>query len=114
MLCFTHCRADVWHECSPCTVSRQAAKAALPDAWLNTTSGCCFTLFNAQVSWGSHSEVEAMRLLLRAALANTLNERFVYLCETAIPIYPPTVVYHQLMKETKSRIDACAKSDPEV
>ena len=80
----------------------------------HTHSGCCFTLFNAQVSWGSHSEVEAMRLLLRAALANTLNERFVYLCETTIPIYPPTVVYHQLMKETKSRIDACAKNDPEV
>lgn len=66
-----------------------------------------------KVTWGTHSEVEAMRLLLRAALANPLNQHFVYLCETTIPLYPPTVIYSQLIKEGKSRISACPHADPE-
>ena len=38
--CVSHlAAADVWHECSSYTVSRQAAGAALSDALLNTTSG---------------------------------------------------------------------------
>lgn len=70
--------------------------------------------FAIQVSWGSHSEVEAMRLLLQAALNQPLNAHFVFLCETSIPLYPPTVVYSQLIKGGKSKIDACPKADPEV
>ena len=55
-----------------------------------------------------------MRLLLRAALSQPLNQHFVFLCETSIPIYPPTVVYLQLIQGGKSKIDACQKADPEV
>ena len=60
-----------------------------------------------QVSWGAQSEIEAMKLLIRAALSNPLNQRFVMLCEATIPLYPATVVYSQLMAEKKSRIAAC-------
>ena len=51
--------------------------------------------------------VVAMRLLLRAALSDLLNQRFMYACEQTIPLYPATLVYQQLMGESKSRINAC-------
>lgn len=60
-----------------------------------------------QVIWGEFSMIVAMRLLLRAALIDPLNERFMYLCEHTVPLYPPTLVYQQLMGEAKSRINAC-------
>lgn len=55
-----------------------------------------------------------MRLLLATALKNPLNQHFVFLCEKSVPLYPPTAIYSQLLKEGKSRIDACPKADPEV
>ena len=51
--------------------------------------------------------VVAMRLLLRAALEDALNQRFVYLCEQSLPLYPPTLIWQQLMTESKSRVNAC-------
>jgi hypothetical protein len=29
------------------------------------------------------------------------------LCDAGIPLYPPTLVYQQLMGEDKSRVNAC-------
>lgn len=55
--------------------------------------------------------VVAMRLLLRAALADLLNERFMYACEHTIPLYPPSVVYQQLMGERRSRVNACPEKE---
>ena len=55
--------------------------------------------------------VEAMRLLLSAALKNPLNQRFAFMDETTVPLYPPTVVYQQMMKEGVSRVDACQKPE---
>ena len=62
---------------------------------------------SVQVQWGDHAMVVAMRLLLRAALEEVLNQRFVYLCEQTLPLYPPTLVWQQLMTESKSRVNAC-------
>lgn len=55
-------------------------------------------------------QAEAERRLVRAALSNHLNERFVLLSEACIPLYPPHVLYTQLMYERLSRIDACAEN----
>lgn len=55
--------------------------------------------------------VVAMRLLLRAALSDLSNQQFMYACEHTIPLYPPTLVYQQLMGESKSRINACPKQE---
>eukprot|EP00884_Botryococcus_braunii_P000016 jgi/Botrbrau1/10014/Bobra.0012s0101.1 len=64
--------------------------------------------------WADHSMMEAVRLMVRAALAEPLNQRFVLLSETCLPLYPATVIYQQLMHEDRSRIDACAGNTSET
>ncbi|KAK9842288.1 hypothetical protein WJX81_004782 [Elliptochloris bilobata] len=64
-----------------------------------------------KVKWGEYSVVEASRALLREALKDPLNKRFVLLSETCNPLLPAATVYTQLMAESKSRINACAMSD---
>ena len=54
---------------------------------------------------------QATRALLREALKDPLNKRFVLLSETCAPLLPAATVYTQLMAETKSRINSCAMSD---
>lgn len=49
----------------------------------------------------------ATRNLLKIALQERLNQKFILLSEAGIPLYPPTTLYHQLMTEEKSRINAC-------
>ncbi len=61
----------------------------------------------AQVRWGHHSMTEAMRLLLAAAVADPTNQRFQFVDEATIPLYPPQLVWAQLMGETKTRMSAC-------
>lgn len=41
-----------------------------------------------------------------------MNQKFVLISESGIPLYPPQVVYMQLMMETQSRVNAC-KTDQE-
>ena len=51
--------------------------------------------------------------LFVTALEDPLNERFVLLSESCIPIFPATVVWGELLSEGKSRINACANpKDP--
>lgn len=64
--------------------------------------------------WADHSMMEAVRLMVRAALSDALNQRFVLLSETCLPLYPPTVIYQQLMHEHRSRIDACPGNTSET
>ena len=45
--------------------------------------------------------------MLREALKEPRNQRFLMLSDSGVPLYPPTVVWQQLMSESKSRIDAC-------
>ena len=59
------------------------------------------------VEWGKHTMVDATRALLRNALADPLNQKFMLLSEAGVPLYSPQVVYHQLMTEAKSRLMAC-------
>ena len=61
----------------------------------------------SQTHWGTHSITKAILLLIEFALEEPLNERFVLLSESDIALYPPAVVYLQLMSEQKSRIHAC-------
>ncbi len=59
------------------------------------------------VKWGTFALVEATRALMRAALEDSLNQKFVLLSEAGIPLYPPDTFYMQLMSERKSRINSC-------
>ena len=60
-----------------------------------------------QTHWGTHSLTVAIRALLEFALEDTLNQRFVLLSESDVPLYPATVFWLQLMAEPDSRIRAC-------
>ncbi|KAK9842052.1 hypothetical protein WJX81_006318 [Elliptochloris bilobata] len=65
------------------------------------------------VMWAQYSVVEAERRLLQAALLDPLNQRFVLLSEACLPIYPPHLLWAQLMAEDKARVNACATPTPE-
>ena len=56
-----------------------------------------------QTKWGTHSLSKATRLLLTAALQNPLNQRFVLMCGTSIPLRPARFTYTQLLAEQRSR-----------
>jgi len=53
-------------------------------------------------------QMQAERNLMEVALQQPLNERFVLLSETCIPLYPATLVWAQLLSQPRSRIHACA------
>ncbi len=36
--------------------------------------------------------------------ADRLNQRFIILCEACIPLYPPALLYMQVLHENKSRV----------
>jgi len=56
-----------------------------------------------QTDWGTHSLTQASRLLLKAALANPMNQRFSLLCGSSLPVRPPLFVYTQLIAENRTR-----------
>lgn len=60
--------------------------------------------------WGSHSLVEATRHLIWEAFRDPLNQRFVLLSESDIPLYDPLTMWQQLMAEPNSRLDTCKHS----
>lgn len=53
--------------------------------------------------YASPSLVTALRLLLRAALSNPRNDKFVLLSESDIPLYHPALIWTQLTVEENSR-----------
>ncbi|PSC67186.1 beta-1,6-N-acetylglucosaminyltransferase enzyme [Micractinium conductrix] len=57
--------------------------------------------------WGSMSLVEATRNLLWEAFRDPLNQRFVLVSESDIPLYDPFTLHQQLLSEDKSRLNAC-------
>ncbi|KAK9835257.1 hypothetical protein WJX84_005095, partial [Apatococcus fuscideae] len=67
-----------------------------------------------EAGWGSHGLVDATKQLLQAALQSTLNQKFVLLSESGIPLYPPTVIYQQLISEGRSRINACPHDSMDI
>lgn len=62
-----------------------------------------------QTRWGSFELVLAAKLLLREALLEPTNAYFVMVSESDVPLYPPAVVYRQILSEGRSRIDACGQ-----
>ena len=36
--------------------------------------------------------------------ADRLNQRFIILCESCMPLYPPALLYMQVLHEAKSRV----------
>jgi len=58
-------------------------------------------------TWGGHALVDASKALLRAALGDPANAKLALLSEADIPLYPPALVYQQLISEPRSRVDAC-------
>ncbi|GAB4823196.1 hypothetical protein N2152v2_010242 [Parachlorella kessleri] len=64
------------------------------------------------VRWGQSTELLAEVLLVQAALGDPLNQRFVLLSESCIPLYPVATVYAQLMSEGRSRVNTCPAGDP--
>ena len=56
---------------------------------------------------GHQPKTLAVKRLLEASLEEPLNQRFVVLSESSVPLYPPQTVYRQLLSETFSRINAC-------
>ena len=66
------------------------------------------------VNRGNINFVDATRALMHAALADPMNQKFVMLTESCIPLYSPLVLYAQLMSEAKSRVNACVFVGGEV
>ncbi|PRW05935.1 beta-1,6-N-acetylglucosaminyltransferase enzyme [Chlorella sorokiniana] len=62
--------------------------------------------------WGTHELVEATRNLLWEAYRDPLNQRFVLVSESDIPLYDPLTLYQQLVAEDKSRINVCRNAAP--
>lgn len=63
--------------------------------------------FRVDANWGSHSLIDATRVLYAAALTNPLNSKFLLISEADVPLYNSLFVYRQLDSEEKSRINAC-------
>ncbi|KAJ9566180.1 hypothetical protein OSB04_002146 [Centaurea solstitialis] len=59
-----------------------------------------------KVGWGESSMIEAERLLLRAALEDPGNRRFLLLSDSCVPLYNFTYSYHYLMGSSKSFVDS--------
>lgn len=57
--------------------------------------------------WGSITLVEAERRLLQTALKDPLNHFFTMLSDTSVPLYPPLIIYQQLLLRQVSAINAC-------
>ena len=71
---------------------------------------------HVQTEWGSHTLSQPTRRLLHAALERPLNQRFVLLCGSSIPLRPAGFPYSQLLSERKSRFDdfTFTREDAEV
>lgn len=65
------------------------------------------------VTWGQWSVAEAEKRLYTAALKDGRNQRFILLSESCMPLYPPHILWAQVMSEQRSRVRACSyKQEP--
>ncbi|KAK9842061.1 hypothetical protein WJX81_006609 [Elliptochloris bilobata] len=62
-------------------------------------------------TWGDHALVDAAKALVKAALAEPANQKLALLSESDVPLYPPALVYQQLISEPRSRVNACLQDD---
>ncbi|CAL0317286.1 unnamed protein product [Lupinus luteus] len=61
-----------------------------------------------QVDWGEASMIEAERILVRHALRDPLNDRFVFLSDSCIPLYNFSYTYDYIMSTPTSFVDSFA------
>ncbi|TYJ28302.1 hypothetical protein E1A91_A07G249700v1 [Gossypium mustelinum] len=60
------------------------------------------------VDWGEATMIEAERILLRHALTDPYNERFVFVSDSCIPIYNFSYTYDYIMSTSTSFVDSFA------
>lgn len=60
----------------------------------------------ALVAWGTISLIDAERNLIRSALKDPRNQRFVLASESCAPLRPFSAVYHYLMSSSKSFMES--------
>ncbi|KAI6700731.1 hypothetical protein NL676_015055 [Syzygium grande] len=63
---------------------------------------------SVQVDWGEASMIEAERILLRHALEEPFNERFVFLSDSCLPLYNFSYTYDYIMSTATSFVDSFA------
>ncbi|PSC68190.1 histone deacetylase 14 isoform X2 [Micractinium conductrix] len=63
-----------------------------------------------KTEWGHLSLVAASRRLLAESLNDPLNERFVLLSSSGVPLYDPLTFYQRLMGVERSHVAACYES----
>ncbi|KAK0588641.1 hypothetical protein LWI29_003557 [Acer saccharum] len=61
-----------------------------------------------QIDWGEASMIEAERILLRHALSDPFNERFVFVSDSCIPLYNFSYTYNYIMSTSTSFVDSFA------
>ncbi|XP_039685263.1 glycosyltransferase BC10 isoform X2 [Medicago truncatula] len=61
-----------------------------------------------RIDWGEASMIEAERILLRHALDDPLNDRFVFLSDSCIPLYNFSYTYDYIMSTPTSFVDSFA------
>ena len=62
----------------------------------------------AQARWATSDLVIAQRRLLKAALQEPRNARFLMVSDSCVPLYPPAAVHAALLGgEPRSRVAAC-------
>lgn len=63
-----------------------------------------------QVGWGKPSMIEAERLLLEEALADSDNQRFVLLSDSCVPLHNFSYVYNYLISSPRSYVESYVES----
>ncbi|XP_077253562.1 core-2/I-branching beta-1,6-N-acetylglucosaminyltransferase family protein [Tasmannia lanceolata] len=61
-----------------------------------------------QVDWGQSSMIQAERILLKNALADRFNERFVFVSDSCVPLYNFSYTYDYIMSTSTSFVDSFA------
>lgn len=59
-----------------------------------------------QVDWGGSSMIEAERILLKSALMDPFNKRFVFVSDSCIPLYNFSYTYDYIMSSPNSFVDS--------
>ncbi|XP_057483824.1 glycosyltransferase BC10-like, partial [Actinidia eriantha] len=63
------------------------------------------TCVSFQVDWGEASMILAERILLKHALLDPFNERFLFLSDSCIPLYNFSYIYDYIMSASTSFVD---------
>ncbi|XP_057840030.1 glycosyltransferase BC10 isoform X2 [Cryptomeria japonica] len=59
-----------------------------------------------RVGWGEASMIEAERILLRKALEDPANQRFILVSDSCVPLYNFSYIYDYVMSSPKSFVDS--------